>query len=77
MLPPVEDFVRVDDLEGTANRSDPFEHLSHLSGLDWVDSKVTGFTSVYLDGLSISSFMGKHTILKSDANDGILAIDYC
>jgi len=34
-------------------------------------------SSIYRDGASVSSFLGKYPILKSDASDGILAIDYC
>jgi len=58
----------------------PFGSLRTLVqpfGLDWVDPKVTGFTSVFTDVASISSFIGKHSILKSKANDGILVVDYC
>jgi len=73
----VEDFVRVDDPTSVADLSDPIEESSHLSGLDRVDSKVTGLASVYLDQTSISSFIEKYSILKPDANDGILAIGYC
>jgi len=73
----VEAFVRAEDLEGVVDRSNTFEESSHLLGLDWVDPRVTGFAFVDLDGLSISSFIGKYTILKPDASDGILAIDYC
>ena len=75
ILPPME-VIRVDDPECPINRSDPSEQSSHLLGLDWVDPKVTGFTFVYLDEASISSFIGKYPILKSNANDGILAVDY-
>jgi len=72
----VEVSVRADDPKGVADRSNPIKESSHLLGLDWVDPKVTEFTFVFLDGPSISFFIGKHTILKSDASDGILAIDY-
>jgi len=48
-----------------------------ISGFDWLDPKVTDFTYVYLDRPSISSFIGNHTILKSDASDCILVIGYC
>ena len=34
-------------------------------------------SSVYRDGASVSSFLGKYPILKSNASDGILAVDYC
>ena len=77
MFPPVEEFVRADEPEGAADRLDSLEQSSHLLGLDWVDPKVIGFTFVYLDGPSISSVIGNHRILKSDASNSILAIDYC
>jgi len=72
----MEVSVRVDDPEGV-DRSDPLEDSFHLSGLDWVDPRVTRFASVFLDEPSISFFIGKNTILKSDVSDGILAIEYC
>jgi len=51
MLPPVEDYVKADDSEGVADRLDPLKQSSHLLEFDWVDPKVTGFTSVYLNCL--------------------------
>jgi len=42
---------------GVVDRSDPIEESSHLSGLDWVDPKVTQFAYVYLDGyISVGVF---------------------
>jgi len=76
-LPPVETLVRVNDPEGTVERSDLVEESSHHLGFDWVDPKMTRFTFVFRDSSSISFFVDKYNILKSDANDGILAIDYC
>lgn len=75
-LSPVETSIRVDGSESVADLSNPTEESSPRSGFDWVDSKVTGFTSVYRDSSSISAFVDKHNILKLDVDDGILAIDY-
>ena len=76
-FPLVEVAVRADNPEGVVGRSDPLEESSHLSELDWVDPRVIGFASVYMDEPSISSFIGKYIILNLDASDDILAFDYC
>jgi len=69
--------VRVNDPEDAADRAEPAEESSHHSGLDKVDSKVTEFISAYRDSSSIDSFMDSHNMLKSDATDNMLTIDYC
>ena len=76
-LAPVEDVVWVDDPEGVVNWSYALEQSSHLLELDWVDPEVTGFASIFLDEPFVSSFIEKYTIMKPDASDGILTVDYC
>ena len=76
ILLPLENVVSGEDPKGAADRSDPPKQSSPLLGLDLVDPKMTGFTSTFLDGASISSFLRKYPILTSDAIDGILVIDH-
>ena len=72
----METSVRVDDPEGAVDWSDPAEESSHHSGFDWVYYKVTGFTFLNQDTLSISAFVNNHNVLIPDTDDGILAINY-
>jgi len=76
MLPPVEASVRVNDPEGAVDRSDLVKESFRRSVFDWVDPKVTRFTSVFRDSSYISTFVDKYNILKPYANNGILEIDY-
>ncbi|KAK7373114.1 hypothetical protein VNO80_06511 [Phaseolus coccineus] len=73
----IQTLSPLNDPEGTFDWSDLVEDSFHRLGFDWVDPKVTGFTSVYRDSSSISAFVDKYNILKLDANHGILAVDYC
>jgi len=74
---PVVDSVRVYDLGVAADRSNPARESSHYSRFDWVDPKVTRFSSLFKDSSFISSFVHKVCLMKPDAVDGILAVDLC
>ena len=76
-LSPLENVVRGDDPEGVSDRLDSPEQSSPLSGLEWVNRKFIAFTFSFLDWASISTFLGRYPILKSDACDGILAVEHC
>jgi len=54
----------------------PTDQISSIR-IDWVDPEVTEFIFVYQDSSSIDSFMDRHHLLKLDASDSILVIDYC
>jgi len=74
-LPPLKNVVWEDYPEGVADRSDSPEQSSLVLELHWVDPKVVGFTSTFLDGASISAFLGKYPILKSDTDERIIGVE--
>ena len=74
---PLKTFVRVDDPEGAADWVRSYLRVVPSFGIWLGDLNVIGFTFVYLDSSSIYVFVDKHNILKPDADDNILAIDYC
>ena len=64
-------------MEGVADWSDSPEQSFPFLKLDWVYSKVVGFTSTFLNESFVSSLLGRVPILKSDADDGILTVKPC
>ena len=73
----VENVVKGDDLNSATDQSGSPEQSSPLLGLDLVDSKVTRLTSCFLRNTSISDFLGRVSVLKSDVSHGIVTVEPC